>query len=223
LVKKLGILFLLLLFWGAVFYYFFEYFYQSKAQNGNTITNQATLTYQDQYGYDNTVTSNQVTTEIIELGIPQITIKANLENRSWTNYSTNAFELSVYSALSNFEGNPIQAINSISLDVNGQSDPMALDSTTLPKTYDFLLKHPGFLGSKKTSVTWSLAQNQTIDFGTLMLGDFTDDNSIDISDFAVWVARFGQTPTGGNDFMDANQDGLIDISDFAIIFKNFGK
>ena len=65
----------------------------------------------------------------------------------------------------------------------------------------------------------------TIDVGTLEVGDANLDNAVNMSDFYIFASNFGKktTDAGFDRLADFNNDGEINMSDFFIFASNFGK
>lgn len=65
----------------------------------------------------------------------------------------------------------------------------------------------------------------TVCLGTLLEGDATGDDKVDINDFVLLRASFFKVPgqQGFNPQTDFNQDGKVDIDDFALQKMNFFK
>jgi hypothetical protein len=110
-------------------------------------------------------------------------------------------------------------------------------STTTPATgqYNFSINTSmADLGShfarvKQVNVTtqqesdWSLTRNfEVLTFLTVFL-DFNNDGIINISDWSIFLGRFGSKDAKIIDTIDFNQDKKIDISDFSIFLRNFKK
>lgn len=55
-------------------------------------------------------------------------------------------------------------------------------------------------------------------------GDYNFDGFVDIRDYGVWRAHFGETgPTNCSLLADGNCDGIVDIRDYGIWRENFGR
>jgi hypothetical protein len=85
-----------------------------------------------------------------------------------------------------------------------------------PGTYDISVKNQHTLRSAKSGVTLVEGTNQ-LAFGELQEGDANDDNCVNITDFSMLAAWFGQYDPR----VDFNEDGLINISDFSLLAFNF--
>lgn len=86
-----------------------------------------------------------------------------------------------------------------------------------PGLYDVRIKNPLTLANRKRSVELEDGLNQ-IDFGTLLSGDCSDDNVVDVLDFSLLRAAFG-TEEAAADF---NEDGVVDVYDFSLLRTHFG-
>lgn len=58
---------------------------------------------------------------------------------------------------------------------------------------------------------------------TAPAGDLTNDNVVDLGDFAKLVAYLDKSVTDANQFADTNRDGAIDLGDFAVLVSNLDK
>ncbi|HRI45252.1 MAG TPA: dockerin type I domain-containing protein [Fimbriimonadaceae bacterium] len=119
-------------------------------------------------------------------------------------------------------GSPVPVFErDVPLDANGRYRtrfPVA------PGTYDLAAKASHWLRSTRTNISLSYPATVAVDF-SLVNGDCSDDNEIDIGDFAILSAHFGAVlgEPGYNRQADLNGDEEIDIGDFAILSANFGQ
>ncbi|MBX7133561.1 MAG: PQQ-binding-like beta-propeller repeat protein [Fimbriimonadaceae bacterium] len=60
---------------------------------------------------------------------------------------------------------------------------------------------------------------------SLVNGDCSGDNDIDIGDYSILSAAYGSDPSSGNwnPNADLNEDGAVDIGDYAILSSNYGQ
>lgn len=58
---------------------------------------------------------------------------------------------------------------------------------------------------------------------TVVKADFSGDGKIDITDWSIFLARWGSKSSLGREGIDLNSDGKIDISDFSIFIKTIRK
>ena len=86
------------------------------------------------------------------------------------------------------------------------------------RTYDITVKGLTTLGNARNNLVINTGWYE-VDFGTLVTGDCSDDNVVDMVDFSVFRSRFGST----NSQADLNGDGLVDIFDFSLLRMNFGR
>lgn len=86
-----------------------------------------------------------------------------------------------------------------------------------PGVYDIRLKNPLTLANVKTQVELRSGLNQ-VAFGTLVSGDCSDDNVIDVLDFSLLRSAFGTD----NQVADLNNDGFVDVFDFSLLRTHFG-
>jgi len=56
---------------------------------------------------------------------------------------------------------------------------------------------------------------------TPISGDINNDNKVDILDFSVMMAQWGQTGSGLS--ADFNQDGVVNILDFSLLMANWNQ
>lgn len=92
-----------------------------------------------------------------------------------------------------------------------------IDNKALGANYTIVIKPDYHLAVKVTGVT---NMRDLGNFPTAPAGDLTNDNTVDISDFALLVPKFNQT-VDSNSHLDINNDGTINIQDFAIMVPNF--
>lgn len=87
-----------------------------------------------------------------------------------------------------------------------------------PGTYDVRVKNFHTLSNLKRNVVLVPGGN-SVYMGELREGDASNDNLVDIDDFAVLKANFATA----NAEADFNQDGIVDIDDFGWLKENFGQ
>lgn len=93
-----------------------------------------------------------------------------------------------------------------------------------PGSYDLAAKAPHWLRSTRHSLALSYPITEGLDFH-LPNGDSSDDNEIDIGDFAILSSAFGAVlgEPGYDAMADLNGDEEVDIGDFAILSTHFGR
>lgn len=119
-------------------------------------------------------------------------------------------------------GNPVPLFErDVPLDANGR---YRTRFAVAPGIYDLAAKASHWLRSTRTNVSLSYPATVDVDF-SLVNGDCSDDNEIDIGDFAILSAHFGAVigEPGYDRQADLNGDEEIDIGDFAILSANFGQ
>ena len=109
--------------------------------------------------------------------------------------------------------------------VGGASHSVTSDQTgtfTLsgltPGNYNISVKNSHTLRNLKSGVTLANGLN-VLDFGTLLEGDASNDNCVNITDFSILRLAFNPAYDARADF---NQDGAVNITDFSILKANFG-
>jgi len=97
-------------------------------------------------------------------------------------------------------------------------------------TYDVRVKHAQSLSSQITGVTLTAGASPTHNFGQLATGDADNSDQVDILDFSLLRAAFGQgNQTCGTSnpsqvpCADLDATGLVDIVDFSLLRSNFGR
>ena len=58
---------------------------------------------------------------------------------------------------------------------------------------------------------------------TVVKADFSGDGKVDITDWSIFLARWGSKSSLGRAGIDLNSDGKIDITDFSIFIKTIRK
>jgi hypothetical protein len=86
------------------------------------------------------------------------------------------------------------------------------------RVYDISVKGLGTLGNIKNNLL-VITGPYDIYFGTLLAGDCSGDNVVDVVDFSVFRSLFGGTAASS----DFNGDGLVNIFDFSLFRMNFGR
>ncbi|MCB0208627.1 MAG: hypothetical protein KDJ52_04840 [Anaerolineae bacterium] len=90
-----------------------------------------------------------------------------------------------------------------------------------PGTYDALTANaPGYLSATCTDVIVSIPET-VLQTASLLSGDVTNDDLVDIADATVIGASFGQQSE--NLTADINRDNIIDIFDLVLVSINFGQ
>ena len=97
-------------------------------------------------------------------------------------------------------------------------------STLPPGVYSWWVKGPQYLASGGT-VTLSGAGTTQQTMGQQRVGDVNNDNLVDITDFSLLRATFGQAcgDPGYDGRADFTGDCLVDITDFTLLRGNFGQ
>jgi hypothetical protein len=111
----------------------------------------------------------------------------------------------------------------LTVSVGGTDYPVTTDQQgafTLPGlttgTYDIAVKNIHTLRNRMAGVTLAPGTN-ALDFGTLLEGDASNDNCVNITDFSILKLHFlGYDPSS-----DFNQDGVVNITDFSMLVGNF--
>ncbi|MCG2767031.1 MAG: hypothetical protein L6435_01435 [Anaerolineae bacterium] len=85
-------------------------------------------------------------------------------------------------------------------------------------TYDVRVKNFNTLSNLKQNVLLVPGGNPVF-MGELRVGDASNDNVVDIDDFAILKEHFATTGAAA----DFNQDGIVDIDDFGWLKENFGQ
>ena len=93
----------------------------------------------------------------------------------------------------------------------------------VPGTYNWWIKGPQYLSNSGT-VTLSGSALTQVEMGLMRVGDANDDNVVDITDFSLLRASFGESAgdPGYNANTDFNRDSTVDITDFSLLRANFG-
>ena len=86
-----------------------------------------------------------------------------------------------------------------------------------PGIYDVRVKNPITLANYKSTVRLLPGVNR-VALGTLLAGDSSDDNVVDVLDFSLLRARFGTNASEA----DYNGDGVVDVYDFSLLRAHFG-
>ncbi len=116
-------------------------------------------------------------------------------------------------------GDPIPAYQAhLDTDTGGNF----LMENLLPGTYDVAVRNWHTLWARKNNVTLASGINN-VNVGTLKEGDATQDNIVDVTDFARLKTSFFKSkgdPEYDN-LSDFNEDSTVDASDFALLRANF--
>lgn len=94
----------------------------------------------------------------------------------------------------------------------------SITPVSLPATYDIYISKPGFLTQKTTSVSTTVP--------TLLAGDFTGDNTLNLSDITTLLSSYTslKTPlTTANVKYDVNLDNFITILDISPVLHNYAQ
>ena len=86
-----------------------------------------------------------------------------------------------------------------------------------PGIYNVRVKNPITLANYKSTVRLLPGVNR-VALGTLLAGDSSDDNVVDVLDFSLLRAQFG---TDSHE-ADYNGDGVVDVYDFSLLRAHFG-
>ncbi|MDH7489745.1 MAG: SdrD B-like domain-containing protein, partial [Anaerolineae bacterium] len=91
-----------------------------------------------------------------------------------------------------------------------------------PGTYDVAVRNWHTLWSRVANVTLAPGIN-ALNLGTLKEGDATQDNVVDVTDFARLKASFFKSKgeAGYDNLVDFNEDGTVDVTDFALLRSSF--
>ncbi len=91
-----------------------------------------------------------------------------------------------------------------------------------PGTYDVAVRNWHTLWSRVSNVTLLPGLN-VVNLGTLKEGDATQDNTVDVTDFARLKASFFKSrgEPGYDNLADFNEDGTVDVTDFALLRSSF--
>ena len=86
-----------------------------------------------------------------------------------------------------------------------------------PGTYGIRVKHRLTLANYKSEITL-LPNANRVELGTLLAGDSSNDNMVDVVDFSLLRANFGSA----SNLADYNGDGAVDVIDFSLLRTHFG-
>jgi hypothetical protein len=94
-----------------------------------------------------------------------------------------------------------------------------------PGTYDICVKSSHALSQNATGVEILAGETTSVDFGTLREGDATNDDAIQLADYAALFFAYGSTPidVNWNDNCDFNRNGAVDLGDYALLYSNYGQ
>lgn len=185
-----------------------------------TISNFALVTYKDESGKAyGPISSNTVaTTKQPTVQYP--TIKFNLKLQGRSNYQTSSLKMKIYQAGTNII---YREYSNVSNNATGTDTDKTFDDITTEYTADIWVKLDGFLAKKVKNVKLSPGQIKEIDFGELLVGDFTGDNKINIFDISLWLEQYKKEITPDNAIYDVNQDNQINVLDLGFILDNYKK
>lgn len=139
--------------------------------------------------------------------------------------------------LQDFLGDPRQRPVGLEVRTEGSTAPLYSRSVILdafgrfvtrfpigPGRYDMAAKGGHWLRRTLSNVEIGWPTHAGLAF-SLVNGDCSDDNEVDIGDFAILSAHFGATlgEPGYFSQADLNGDEEIDIGDFAVLSSNFGR
>ncbi len=85
-------------------------------------------------------------------------------------------------------------------------------------SYTVRVKGPQYLSTSAT-VNLTGAFSTSVEMGLQPAGDASNDNLVDVTDFAILLATFGSDSDPRADF---NGDNLVDVTDFSLLAGNFG-
>jgi hypothetical protein len=88
-------------------------------------------------------------------------------------------------------------------------------------TYTWRVKGPTYLSTSGTFV-YNHAVTTSVEMGLQPAGDANNDNLVDVSDFGILYATFGQSPLTDNR-ADWTGDGVVNIDDFGWLSARFGQ
>ena len=137
----------------------------------------------------------------------------NLEGR--TDHS-GTYAVAVYSTGTDSVAFP--SITSTTVDSSGNFTL----SDLAPGTYDIAVKHPQYLQVIDTVILVEGTNSHA--FGTLLAGDVTDDNVVNLFDFSPLATAFGTT-AGDQDYnplAEFTGDSVVNLFDFSLLAANFG-
>jgi len=120
------------------------------------------------------------------------------------------------------EGVNIYTYSGLTSDAGGN---FTVNLSALPTgTYTWRVKGPKFLSTSNTFV-FTHAVSTPVEMGVQPAGDANNDNLVDIIDFGILYATFGQTcgDLGYDDRADFNGDCVVDSTDFTLLRNNFGR
>lgn len=95
---------------------------------------------------------------------------------------------------------------------------------TLPAgNYNWRVKGPQYLANSG-ALNWTGGASVQQDMGVMRVGDVSNDNVVDITDFSILRATFGRScgDPGYDSRADFNGDCTVDITDFSLLRSNFG-
>lgn len=97
-----------------------------------------------------------------------------------------------------------------------------------PGTYSAFVKGPIHLEQSVGEITVIAGQTTTVDWSAtpLIVGDFDNDNTIQLSDLTGMISAWTETETpvtSENKKYDVNDDGMISLSDFTAVLANWTK
>lgn len=114
---------------------------------------------------------------------------------------------------------PFKHRSNIATDTSGRGAITGLELTglTLGRSYEGLLKGPQHL--QKNVTIANLQETNTVDFGTLLSGDITNDNAVNSMDIDLWARELWKEESPA----DLNGDGTVNSMDLAVLAENLLK
>jgi hypothetical protein len=91
-----------------------------------------------------------------------------------------------------------------------------------PGVYDVTVKGDRWLRAILRNVTVTEAGASGLEFGDLIPGDVSDDNSIDLADFLLLASAYEADPPT-EPRADLNGDGAVNEADFLLLAQHFGE
>jgi len=175
---------------------------------GNTISNYATVTWDDASGH-HTANSNTVTTEVLANATSVVYSLQNVGTRD----HSGTVSLVVYN-----QGGTTP-VETQSVDCSNTGSGTASGSVTLGianGTYDFDIKEPTHLSKKLSGVAYSSGSAPTLNFGNLFGADLNSDNVVNTADYSRLISNWF-----GTGVADINRDGAVNTADYSVMISNW--
>lgn len=208
LVKNKNTLRLLMISLVAIFsislYFLFNQFKADELDVQDTLRTHANISFQDESGTNHEQTSNLVEIKKVNL----LYVATGLNGRSDEKIAQIKFHAEF---LNPSDDSVIRQVDFVG---NNPLDWTDLPGIAADKQYNLRLWADGFLPRKITNI--STGQSNPIALTKLKPGDLNNDGKINISDYAIWKAGYGQKVA--NDPRDFNSDGKIDLYDYAMSY-----